>query len=49
MATAIAIASIVSDEELHEDYVVPDAFDERVVEVVAKAVSETAIKMGITR
>lgn len=49
MATAIAIASVVSDEELHEDYVVPDAFDERVVEVVAKAVSETAIKMGITR
>ena len=49
MATAIAIASIVSDEELHEDYVVPVAFDERVVEVVAKAVSETAIKMGITR
>lgn len=49
MATAIAIASIVSDEELHEDYVVPDAFDGRVVEVVAKAVSETAIKMGITR
>ena len=49
MATAIAIASIVSDEELHEDYVVPDAFDERVVEVVAKAVSDTAIKMGITR
>lgn len=49
MATAIAIASIVSDEELHEDYVVPDAFDKRVVEVVAKAVSETAIKMGITR
>ena len=49
MATAIAIASIVSDGELHEDYVVPDAFDERVVEVVAKAVSETAIKMGITR
>lgn len=49
MATAIAIASIVSDEELYEDYVVPDAFDERVVEVVAKAVSETAIKMGITR
>ena len=49
MATAIAIASIVSDEELHEDYVVPDVFDERVVEAVAKAVSDTAVKMGITR
>lgn len=49
MATAIAIASIVDEKELSEDYVVPDAFDKRVVEVVAKAVSETAQKMGITR
>lgn len=49
MATAIAIASIVSEVELKEDYVIPDAFDKRVVEVVAKAVSETAIRMGITR
>lgn len=49
MATAIAIAGIVSDSELHEDYVVPDAFDERVVKAVAKAVSDTAVKMGITR
>lgn len=49
MATAIAIASIVSDEELRDDYVIPDAFDKRVVEVVAKAVSDTAIRMGITR
>jgi len=49
MATAIAIASIVSDSELTEEYVVPDAFDKRVVEVVAKAVSDTAIRMGITR
>lgn len=44
IAAAKAIAAVVSDEELHEDYIIPDAFNSRVVEVVAKAVSEIAIK-----
>lgn len=49
MAAAKAIASIVTDEELNEEYIVPDAFDERVAKAVAKAVADEAIKMGITK
>ncbi len=49
LASAKAIASVIADEELREDYIVPDAFDKRVVEVVAKAVADTAIKMGVIR
>jgi malate dehydrogenase (oxaloacetate-decarboxylating) len=40
VASAYAIASIITDDELRDDYVIPDAFDERVVERVAKAVEE---------
>lgn len=49
MAAAKAIASIVSDEELKEDYIIPGAFDERVAKVVAKAVADEAVKLGITK
>ncbi|MGO3018620.1 MAG: NAD-dependent malic enzyme, partial [Anaerococcus sp.] len=49
IAAASGIASLISDEELNEDYVIPSPFDERVAEIVAKAVSEQAIKEGLTR
>lgn len=49
MAAAKAIASIVTDDELKEDYIIPGAFDERVAKVVAKAVADEAIKIGITK
>lgn len=49
MATAIAIANIIKEDELTEEYVVPDAFDKRVVPAVAKAVGDIAKKMGIVR
>ena len=42
IAAAKAIASIIADEELTEDYIIPGAFDKRVVEVVAKAVAQEA-------
>ena len=38
LAAALAIAGLVSDEELSEDYVMPEAFDPRVADVVADAV-----------
>lgn len=38
-AAARAIAGVVADDELNENYVLPDAFDPKVVEVVAKAVA----------
>jgi malate dehydrogenase (oxaloacetate-decarboxylating) len=40
LAAANAIASLVSDEELNEDYILPDAFDPRVADVVSKAVKD---------
>ncbi len=49
VAAAKAIASIVTDEELSEEYIIPGAFDERVAKVVAKAVSDEAVKLGITK
>ena len=49
MAAAKAIASIVTDDELKEDYIIPGAFDEGVAKVVAKAVADEAIKLGITK
>ena len=49
MTAAKAIASIVTDDELKEDYIIPGAFDERVAKVVAKAVADEAIKLGITK
>ena len=49
MAAAKAIASIVSDDELKDDYIIPGAFDEIVAKVVAKAVADEAIKLGITK
>ena len=48
-AAAYAIASLVSDEELSADYILPNAFDARVGETVAKAVCESARKTGAAR
>ena len=49
MAAAEAIASLVSDEELNEDYILPKAFDPRVGKTVARAVAEAARKSGVAR
>ena len=49
MAAAKAIASIVTDEELNEEYIIPGAFDDRVAKVVAKAVADEAHKLCITK
>lgn len=49
IAAAKAIASIVTEEELNEEYIIPGAFDERVAKVVAKAVADEAVRLGITR
>ncbi|UPA31198.1 NAD-dependent malic enzyme [Terrisporobacter glycolicus] len=49
VAAAYAIANVVKDEDLKPDYVLPDAFNKNVVENVAKAVREAAIKTGVAR
>ena len=48
-AAARAIASIVTDEELNEEYIIPDAFNEKVAKAVAEAVKEEAVRSGISR
>ena len=40
LAAAEALAALVSDEELNENFIMPEAFDPRVAEVVSKAVKE---------
>ncbi len=40
MAAAYAIAGIVSDEELNEDYILPEAFNPNVADAVCKAVMD---------
>jgi len=49
IAAAYAIASIITEEELNEDYVMPAAFDLRIAPLVAKCVAEAAIKTGVAR
>jgi malate dehydrogenase (oxaloacetate-decarboxylating) len=49
MAASLAIASLVSDEELSAEYIIPQPFDRRVSPAVAKAVAEAAIKSGVAR
>ena len=49
MAAAMAIAGLISDEELNEDYIIPAAFDPRVGPAVAKAVAEAARASGVAR
>ncbi|MBO5034144.1 MAG: NAD-dependent malic enzyme [Oscillospiraceae bacterium] len=49
IAAAYAIAGLVSDEELSADYILPQAFDPRVKDAVAKAVAEAARKDGVAR
>ncbi len=49
MAAAKAIASLVADDELRADYILPAAFDERVGPTVAEAVAQAARDSGVAR
>ena len=49
VAAAMALAGLISDDELSEDYIIPAAFDPRVGPAVAKAVAEAARKSGVAR
>ncbi|MFJ7952768.1 NADP-dependent malic enzyme [Lysinibacillus sp. NPDC096418] len=48
LAAVEAIASLVSDEDLAEEFIVPKSFDERVVEIVSRAVSGAAVESGVS-
>lgn len=49
LAAAKALADLISEEELREDYIIPAPFDERVGTAVAKAVAEAARESGAAR
>ena len=49
MAAAMAIAGLISDEELNADYIIPAAFDKRVGPAVARAVAQAARDSGVAR
>jgi len=48
-AAANAIAHIVSDEELSEDYIIPSVLNRKVPEQVSNNVREAAIQTGVAR
>ena len=49
LAAAEAMAGVIPEKELAEDYIIPSVFDERVAPSVAEAVAETAKKTGMAR
>lgn len=49
MAAAQALAELIPDEELSEDYIIPQAFDPRVGKAVAEAVAKAARTSGVAR
>lgn len=49
LEAAKAIASVIAEEELHAENIIPGALDERVVESVAKAVAAKAVEMGVAK
>ncbi|SDW69819.1 malate dehydrogenase (oxaloacetate-decarboxylating) [Marinococcus luteus] len=48
-AAVYAIAELITDDELNEDYVIPNPFDPRVAPEVAAAVAKTAMETGVAR
>ena len=49
LAAADALAGLISDDELTEDYIIPKAFDERVAPAIAKAVAKAARGTGVAK
>ena len=49
LAAAHAIASLITDSELHPEYVIPSVFDKRVADAVSRGVEEAAYATGVAR
>lgn len=49
LSASRALADLISDEELSEEYIIPAAFDPRVKDVVAAAVAQAARESGVAR
>jgi malate dehydrogenase (oxaloacetate-decarboxylating) len=49
IAAAHAIAEVVTDRELSEDYIIPSVFNRKVAEAVARTVVRAAVKSGVAQ
>ena len=49
VAAAYAIAGLVDEKDLAEDYIIPNPFDKRVAKVVSEAVAKAARDTGVNR
>ncbi|NLX87700.1 MAG: NAD-dependent malic enzyme, partial [Clostridiales bacterium] len=49
LAAAYAIAGVVAEEDLNDDYIIPKPFDPRVAPAVARAVAKAAMDSGVAR
>ena len=49
LAAARAVAAVITEDELHEEYVIPSVFNKAVVEAVAHAVREAAVESGVAQ
>lgn len=49
IAAAYALANLITDEELTDEYIIPKAFDPRVGKAVAEAVAKAAKETGVCR
>ena len=49
LAAAEALAGLISDEELSDEYIMPAALDDRVAKTVADAVAKAAVRTGVAR
>ena len=49
LAAARAIAAVIPEDEVHEEYIIPSVFNRAVVESVAAAVAEAAVETGVAQ
>ncbi|AXI00731.1 NAD-dependent malic enzyme [Sporosarcina sp. PTS2304] len=48
LAATYAIADLIKEEDLRDDYIIPDPFDDRVPSIVAHAVAKAAMRTGVS-
>ena len=49
MSAALALASLISEEDIKDGTIIPSALDSNVADTVAKAVADAAVRTGVTR
>ena len=49
IAAAEALAGLISEDELSDEYIMPAALDDRVAKTVAEAVAKAAVRTGVAR